>query len=361
MYINRNTDAGNEGGAIPTSLADGLKEKFASSFAEVETDESDDEGGKGSEEGEADSGEGNSIEPKGKQENNKGKGDDDGEHEEDSPLSYLAKQYGVDLEEDEDFKDLDLSDDSVDTIKTFFDKRENKVKQQAINELFEAAPVVKDLIEHLQKGGTISTWKEEQQVKEFNLTFEEDDIEGKSNFLIDVYKQKGLTEKRAKLLVEALKDDDELDSEVEKEIKTIKTTREKEVLAKKQKEEDDWKAEQKAIAETVEKVSNIVKKGTLINNFVIPEQERKQFNEFILSEDLSNKYEKLSYEQRLFMDYMVFKDFKLKALESKAAAPSTRGNKPRVTLKSGGSSGSGKKDDGLSLEDLKALSQKLRL
>lgn len=355
MYkINRNLD-GKEGGAIPSSLEEGLKNRFASSLIDVSSDGDGDDGGEGDEGDEGDNKNPNSSgTPPQKPENNNNNNVDD---DSDTPLSYLTKAYGINVEEDDDFKDLDLSDDSIDAIKTFYDKREGKVKQEAIKELFDSAPIVKDLIEHLQNGGSISTWKEEQQVREFNLNFEEDDVDGKSDFMIEVYRQRGISEKRAKLLVEALKDDNELDLEVEKEVKAIKDSREKEVNFKKEQEQKLFLEQQKEIEETVKTVSNIVKQGKLTNGYVIPESERKEFNQFILSESLSDKYEKLNFEQRLFLDYLVFKDFKIKALESRQQP--NQPNVTRVKLKSEGGGGSGgRKGDSLSLSELKVLMNK---
>jgi hypothetical protein len=368
MYINRNSDANDAGGAIPQDLAQGLKSKFGDFLTDVEPAETDeDEGGEGGE-GDGDEGKNKPNDKSTTTTDDGNTGDDDGAgdngdgDDNSTPLSYLANVYGIDLEADEDFKDLNLADDSIDAIKSFYDKRETKVKQAAVQELFEAAPVIKDLIEHLENGGSISTWKEEQVTKEFKLEFAADDIDGKAAFMIQVYKDKGISEKRAKLLVEALKDDNELDGEVEKEASAIKQQREQSVADKKKAEQAAYQQEIENTKKVVETVSGIVKKGALINGFVIPEQERKDFNQFILSDKLTEKYEALSYEQRLFMDYMLFKDFKVKALEAKQVATTTN-NKPRVTLKSNsgeGNSGSKKDPKQISFEELKALSSKIK-
>jgi hypothetical protein len=359
MYtINRNSDV-NEGGAIPSSLAEGLKSKFASSLVDVELEEDndvddDDEDNEGSNQGNTGKSNVSTTSQSKNQSGNNNDDDNDDDSDVSSPLSYLAKTYGINIEEDEDFKDLDLNDDSIDTIKKFYDKREEKVKQSAVNELFEAAPIVKDLIEHLQKGGSISTWKEEKAIDEMDLSFEDKSDEEKTQFLIDVYKQKGISERRAKLLIEALKDDDEFEDEVEKEANRIKQALSEKINAKKQAEYEEQQRRQKEIEETVKTVTDIVKKGKLVNNYVIPESERKEFNNFILSEELGKKYQNLTYEQRLFLDYLIFKDFKIKGLENKQIQQSA--GSPRVKLKSeGGGSG---KNNSITLSELKLLMSK---
>lgn len=269
-----------------------------------------------------------------------------------TPLTILAKQYGYDVK-DELFKDLDLEDDSIETITEFYNRREELVKQSAVNELVETLPEVGDLISHLQKGGSVETWKEVKQAEALKLEFAKEDMDGKSKFLTAVYKERGLSEKAAKRAIEALIDDNELDAEVE-----TYATKYKETAAETAKTKAEAELKAAALAEenmrkTVTQVTNIVKSGKL-SNAVIPDTERKSFNEFVLSEKRDEAFEALTLDQQLFIDYMVFKGFKVQGLvKTEAAKPDPK----RVTIKSKGSSGDGKGNGKeLTLEDLRKLS-----
>lgn len=371
VTINRNTGEGDSGGAtniLSNEATEAFKNRFGGNLIDPNSDDNDykgdDNGDAGDDKGEGDKGreEGDSKNKKdGKEGNNgEGSGGDDGSGDSNSstPLSYLVNKLGINLEEDEDFKDLDLEDDSIEAIEKFYGKREEKVKLNAVQEFIEEVPEVKDLIEHLTKGGSVKTWKQEQEAKELNIVFEKDDIDGKAAFMVEIYKNKGIPEKRAKLLVEALKDDNELDTEVDKEVETIKTSEQKKAAADKQREQQEFLENQARNKEVIEKVSGIVKQGKLVNNYVIPDTDKKAFNEFIFSEAISKKYETLSYEQRLMLDYIIFKDFKIKALETKIVDNSGV-NKPRVRLSGGdgGSGSGGNKDNSITLADLKRMSQ----
>lgn len=342
--------------AIPTEAKADFMAKYGSSMQDVET--TDDDEGDGSENPEgADKGDDKSnSNPAGNQkpDNNTDDNNNGNEDEPETPLAILAKQYGYDAK-DEIFKDLDLEDDSIETITEFYNRREAVVQQSAINELFETIPEVKDLVTHLQQGGTVATWKEVKQAEEFNLDFAKEDIEGKTKFLMNVYKEKGLSEKAAKRAIEALIDDDELDSEVTANATKLKETMSAAAKAKADAELAQAKKDEEESIKVVNQVNNIVKTGKL-SNAVIPDTERKSFNEFVLSPKLNEAYEALTLEQRLFIDYMVFKGFKVPGLV-KTEAP--KGEAKRVTIKSKGSDGGGNSSVGeLTLEDLRKMSQR---
>ena len=265
----------------------------------------------------------------------------------------MIKQYGY---KPEDFEDIDIKDDSVEGIKKFYDKRDELVKEAAKKEFLSTDPDIEDLIKHKQEGGSIETWKAKKQAAEFNLEFKADDIDGKSNFLVDVYKQKGLSEKRAKLLVEGLKDDDELDAEVEKEAGAIKVYLQQQADQRIAAEKEVARIEQEEITKTVTQVNSIIKEGNL-QNLVIPETDRKAFNEFVLSEKLTEKHEKLTLQQRLFIDYLVYKDFKVKGIEKQVATSSNK-QTPRVRMSAttGGDGGTEGKE--WTLDELRAKTNK---
>jgi hypothetical protein len=340
-----------------------ILEKFGSSIVEIEPagNEGGEGQGDGGEGGEGSGGDGDNTGDEGQGNNtttttttttaaddNNSSGDDLS-----TPLAILAQEYGL-ASDDEILKDLDLEDDSLDGIKTFYTRREEKVKTEAINELFEIVPEVKDLVTHLQNGGSIETWKEVKQAEAINVEFEETDVDGKSKFLIEIYKQRGISEKAAKRAVEALIDDNELNDEVKAEAEKFKQTKLAEATAKANAEAVELENTRKQNEQIVSQVNGIIKQGKL-SHAVIPDTERKSFNEFVLNGDaLNSKYEKLTLDQRLFIDYLVYKDFKVGTLV-KAAPQAPDNNKPRVRIKSDVNNGGKGGAQELTLDDLRKM------
>jgi hypothetical protein len=277
-----------------------------------------------------------------------GNEDGDGDGDEPTPISHLIKQYGYKAE---DFADIDVKDDSVDGIKKFFDKRDVLVKEAAKKELLSEDPDIEDLIAHKQQGLSIESWKAKKEAEQFKLEFAADDVEGKADFLTKVYVNRGIPEKRAKLIVEGIKDDNELDTEVGKETEVIKVAIKQQADARIIAEQVAVKKEQDEINETVTKVNSIIKEGNL-DNLVIPDTERKAFNEFVLSEKLVEKHEKLTLQQRLFIDYLVYKDFKVKGIEKVVAKAAAGTPRVKMTPTAGESGGAGDKE-WKSLDELK--------
>jgi hypothetical protein len=274
-------------------------------------------------------------------------GDGDAGGDEPTPISHLIKQYGYKVE---DFADIDIKDDSVEGIKKFYDKRDLLIKETARKEFLGEDPDIEDLIAHKQAGLSIESWKAKKEAESFKLEFEADDVEGKANFLTTVYVNRGVPEKRAKLLVEAIKDDNELDAEVAKETTTIKASLQQQADAKIESEKAALAKEAEDTLKVVNQVNSIIKEGNL-DNLIIPETDRKAFNEFVLSEKLTEKHEKLTLQQRLFIDYLVYKDFKVKGIE-KQVAKATGTPRVRMTATAGEGNDNGAKE-WKSLDELK--------
>lgn len=275
---------------------------------------------------------------KNKEGKKEGEGDEGEGDEPKTPIAALIKDYGYTVE---DFKDVDITDDSIEGIKKFNSIRDNLVKTAAVKELFEADPDLQDLLDHKKQGLSIDSWKQKKQAETFNIEFKEEDIDEMSDFMTKVYVGKGINEKRAKILVEGLKDDNELYSESKKEAAEIKENINKNADARIKAEKAEIAANEEENKKVVAQVTSIIKEGNL-DNVIIPEAERKDFGTFLLGDKLIEKHEKLTLKQRMLLDYIVYKDFKVKGLEKvieKQAAS------PRVRLgATGGGSGEGGTD-----------------
>lgn len=233
-----------------------------------------------------------------------------------TPIEYLLAEYG--LEGDEDFKDFDVKDGSVANIQKFYAKREEVIKKQVEAELFQSDEDLKSLAEWKKAGKSVASWKATQEAENFNFEIKKEDIEGQEKIVRNHYKDLGLSEKRINALIEQAKDDDELFAEAEKVVAEVKATLKANAAAKAKQEEDAAKVAAKEKEDSINLLTGIIKGGKLDNRLVIPEKERADFNKYIFSAAREEKWSKLTPEQELLMEYILFKDFEVKGVEKKA-------------------------------------------
>lgn len=238
---------------------------------------------------------------------------DELENEELSPLETLIKDYG--FEDDDDFADLDLKDDSVEGIKKFYEKRDIKIKDQAINEALGADEDVADLLQWKASGKSVNSWRAKREAETFNLEIKDDDFEGAEKLIRQNYEFKGIKGKKQDTLIQDSKDEGTLVTEAKEIATEIKDNMEKNAKALAKQEEVANIAAEKEYKETLKTIDSTIKKGSLDGRIVIPETERKSFHQFLLSDERDKMWNKLSLEQQMTLDYIVFKGLNLKGLE----------------------------------------------
>lgn len=304
--------------------------------------------GEGEETGEEGSnyGKGSGGNEEGNKPSDTGKGE-----EEISSLEYLIKQSGFDVE-DEDFKELNLKSDSLEDIIKFQQIKEKRLADEVINSFLQADEDIAELVKHKAAGGTLDSFKEKKMIEKLPDSFDresEDAEELAEKIYVEHFTRLGLKQSRIKAALEDAKDSGELFDEVDEIVKNnkqvfLKQNEEKIKLEKK--ERDDQLKQIAEVNSLLDEV--IVKKGSLDGRINIPQEERKEFRQFLNSSKRDELWEKLPVEKLALIDYILFKDFNLKGLEkaTKQSIPSI----PKRKIIKDGSSDTG--EDTLSYSEL---------
>lgn len=233
-----------------------------------------------------------------------------------TPVKSLLKDFGYE-EDDEITKDLDLKDDSLETVKEFYKRREESVKNTAIEDLLEADPDIKDLLQWKAEGKTADSWRMKRQAEAFNIDVKEADLAGNEKLIRQYYEtNKGIKGKSLDAIVEALKDDNGLYLEAKSIADEIKETLSQQAKLKAKQEETIAKQNEEDTKNTLKAIDQTIKKGTLDNRITIPEKERKDFHQFVLSKERDEKWDKLGIEKNLLFDYLLWKDLDIKGLQA---------------------------------------------
>lgn len=282
---------------------------------------------------------------------NRGSNED---NEEITSLADLAKSYGVE-EDDELLEGLDLTDSSPKAIKEFYERRNKSLREEALKEIVESDDDVADLLQWKASGKSVDTWKALKQAETFEINIEDDDVEGHEKFVRQVYENKGIKGKKLDAIIESLKDGDELVTESKEFQEEIKAEIKKQAQDRAAQEEVSIKQARDEETRVLKEIDTIIsKKGVLRNSIELPKEERETFKKFILSGEREKAWSKLSLEDSLFVDYLLWKDFKVKALSSKQSKPDTSNRK------GAGIGGSKGQMDGVETISLSETLEKLR-
>lgn len=250
-------------------------------------------------------------------------------------VSYLMTKYGYTTDElKEAFADLNLDSDDIDDIDKFYQVRENIVKQQAIEEFLSKNEDLKDLSNHLSEGRSLDTWRQKREAFNWKgFEIKEDDVETQEKVYSYLLKQRGLDDDEINDQVEIAKDkrtlfaksvdaQNKLDSEEKNRIKAIEIKELQEIENNKKEE-----------AKTIKQVTDIIMSGN-INGYIIPEKNRKETLNFIMSGEREAKYNRLPLEAKILLDEIVRGyDEKEGRFTIKGLDAAKNNKKPEITLK----------------------------
>ena len=192
-------------------------------------------------------------------------------------IQEIQQVLGYELK-DEDGKTLELPD-TVEGIVKLVEKVSDIKNKQAQKEFLDSNPEIRAYANHLSAGGSRDTYfKNSKDYKSIDLNTL--DADQKAILIYEDYIKSGLTEARAKALVEAHKKNNEIDAYSEESLNTLKA---KQIQ---QEEQDIKKAAElrrqqvEAANKTVELISTTVTAGK-IGEIVIPESDRKSFIDYL--------------------------------------------------------------------------------
>ncbi len=241
--------------------------------------------------------------------------DKGGEGDEEPILETLASKFNVELELDEDKATEDL-----DGIIHFFEKRDEQLlpelKKQGIQELFEALPVVQELVQHLAEGYGIDSFKAQIQTEQFK----EIDVEtAEEKELIRVYtnalKTKGIGDAEIEVLVESARDSGKLKENTKAGQDYLKGIEDEKIEKTKLSE----KARNDAEAETSRKVNDTLKdyiKENKIGNIKITPEAAKRLEDHLFGKTKEGRskreeaWSNLTLEKQAILEHIIASDFK---------------------------------------------------
>jgi hypothetical protein len=229
------------------------------------------------------------------------------------------QNYGIKLEE--------KYDNSPEGLKKLTNDLVPKLAEMMFMESLKTVPYMEDFYKHIASQKSIESFLAKNTKPVFEtIALEEvvetdtDEIKDKKNAayksLIELnFKNKGISEADTAIFVDLYKAKGELYNKA-KEAKTELTAKHKEAIdAQLKAEEARIAAEQEEVAKIVNEAKSIVKKNDF-GGLSIPATDIPAFEKALFETDqkgyslVEYKRNKLSLAQRLFLDYIVFKDFK---------------------------------------------------
>ncbi len=258
-------------------------------------------------------------------------------------IDELKAQYGVDEE----------LENSVEGLQSLITKVTEKSKAEALKAKFEARPILGQLDAHLESGKSIESFFEVKSIEAQKITLpkltgdEKADAQAKAYFkqvMSANYKASGLSDKQIQRIIESSELDNTLLEDAEEAAADWNKKIDSEVTSRTQQEETARLAQIEADKQTIANINTILSTGKL-NGAVIPVEDVQAMKDFTLKTDdkgftpRDHAFSKLTLEQQLLIDYLVYKNFNIKGLTI-AAPKGTPLNLPRKNPLVGNDTGS---------------------
>lgn len=249
-------------------------------------------------------------------------------------------------------------ENDIEGIQKFIDALTPKQAQKVLDEKFTKYPVMKELEAHLEAGKSLESFFNVKQVETSKLPIyklsgdEKKDAETKAYFK-EVIKangaEMGLTEKQISRMIEAGDLEGSLEEDYQEAVKSWNGRRDAQTQALTQQQEQQKIKEETEQKDIVLKINTLIDAGT-VGEAIIPKAEREDFKKFQLLQDDKGTtardiaISKLSLEKSLLIDYLIFKDFKIKGLTmapNKVQQLADLNNKRPAPLNGGGGGNAG--------------------
>lgn len=260
----------------------------------------------------------------------------------------------------------------IEGIQKLVDKVGATKAEALLKEKFDKYPVMGELEKHLSEGKSIESFFNVKQVETSKLPLhkltgdDKKDAELKTYYK-DVIKadalEKGMSDNQIKRLIEAGDLEGTLFEDYEESVKSWNARRDNEAKNITQAEEAQRLADIESEKEIITKINTIIDAGT-IGEAIIPVAERAEFKKFQLEQDTKGFTARdkaiaaLPLEKNLLIDYLIYKDFKIKGLQFAPSRIQTLAtlNKGRLGTLNGGGEGNGAEQQRLPAGILESLS-----
>lgn len=266
----------------------------------------------------------------------KGSAEDD-EEKPATIIDQVKERLGYEIEGD--------FENDVDGLIDLTQKAIPKAAEQMVSKMFEEYPEAEDLINHLAQGMSVDTWKQNLQVKNIlDVEITDDDVDTQKEIMTQKFAADGFSPEDAAEMVETLEEKGKLMATAKSTLKRQQETVRQQLEQQKAQEAERQKAQKKQAQEHWDSIRRTIDSGKL-ENLTIPQSKQSQFWDYLtkpVKDDNGNptteakmRLAKLTPQQRLELEYMVFSNFKIRgqskskssSLEALAAANKSRENR----------------------------------
>lgn len=231
----------------------------------------------------------------------------------------FEQTYGIKLDE--------KYDNGPEGLKKLTNDLVPKLAEATFIESLNTIPFMKEFYQHVTSGKSIETFLAKNTKPEFetielkDISDTDDDVTkdkilGNSRKLIEMnFKTKGLSDADIKIFMDLYEAKGDIVAKGKEAKQELSVKHKAEIEAQLKAEEQRIQAEEKQAQEVAKQARELVKKGQL-SGYSIPTTDVPMFEKALFDVDqkgfslLDYKRSKLTLEQRLFIDYIVLKDFK---------------------------------------------------
>jgi hypothetical protein len=300
-----------------------------------------------------------------------GEGDDNqqdknDDNPDDSIINTVIDEFGIELDENEEIEE------SSEGLKTVINKVAEKASVEAVAKVFTQYPLAADLVKHLKEGMTIESFLMEKNAIDYTKIelpqvsdeaeeeVNEKAIEKHKELIKDNLLAKGASPKEIERYIKASVEEGTTYDDAKDSLKELTDRQKAQIESKKAQEKAAYDASVKEAQDTLVEITTKVDSG-VIGDFKLPKADLQGFKDFVSKFDENGnsqrdiKSSKLTLEQSLLLDYILYKDFKVTGLEKKSATDVKKQaadkNKERLKFKSASSvdtNSQGDEDDILS-------------
>ena len=302
-------------GSIDNEPEPDTKEDTSDATKDVKKDEEvDEDPDKGEQEQDTD--------PDKDKEDDQGKPDGEPEEEpEESIVRNIQQRIGIELPEGEE-----LTDDEDGFVK-LAKIAAQQMAEQHVDEYFGAFPQMKEFYEYLQYGGEPDKFLETRvPANDYSkVKLEEDNERQHEDIVRNHYKSLGYSADFIKEEIEDAKNGGTLENKAKRSLKALQTAQkqEQEGLVAKQKEQ--YEAQAKEVEEFWKGVTQTIDQSKEFKGISINEKDKSEFVNFLTKEVEPGKtardaaVEKMTLEENLAIDYLLYKGFNLEDLINRKA------------------------------------------
>jgi len=299
--------------------------------------------------------------------------------------AYVSKDNSVlQLMQAEGFLEEGTFDNSMEGLQAYLAKRDEVAFEKKLQNYFEDQPMLKQVKEHLDKKLPIQSLFMRQQkpailANELPKITDEMDDKAKANvtkvyeqLIRQAYKSKGVDDVAIEAIVKTAQDGGKMADTAEAAKQMLSADFDAQIEAYEKEEQAAVDAQLEALQQERNQAIEIVTKNDFGGGLKIPTADIEGFKNYVgkvvksdgVTTMSDEKYSKLTLAQKLWLDYIVYKDFKLPNIvtnTSKLLFGKANKDNSKRTPPGGGSGGSASRSGSIPLLDFEGIANSKKL